>query len=231
VTCALPVTPLSLAGALAAGVASSLHCLSMCGGIAGALAMRARGLSERRPMIVLHTAGHQAGRIGGYAILGSAAGLLGQTLASTLASWHIALLLRGAAALLVIALGLQILLGRPLLRPIERAGAHLWRRVAPLIRHAHGGGVGGTLAIGALWALMPCGLVYSMLAIAALSASPGTGAALMLFFGIGTLPAVLGGSIALSCAHSRWLSGAHLSRVAGVLLVTFGLWTAYSALA
>lgn len=228
--CALPMTPLSLSAAFAAGVASSLHCLTMCGGIAGALALRARQRSARPQVIALHTVGHQAGRIAGYGVFGALAGALGHAFAATLAAWHVAYLFRAAAAALVIALGLQLILGRPLLVGIERVGGRLWQRLAPLTRRADRNGLSGTLLIGMVWALMPCGLVYSMLAIAALTASPMTGSAMMLLFGAGTLPAVLGGSLLLSCARSRFPAGRAAARAAGALLLTFGLWTAYSTL-
>lgn len=45
--------------------------------------------------------------------------------------------------------------------------------------------------IGMLWGLVPCGLVYSVLPLAFLSGDVFTGAALMLAFGLGTLPNLL----------------------------------------
>jgi hypothetical protein len=44
---------------------------------------------------------------------------------------------------------------------------------------------------GMLWGLVPCGLVYSVLPLAFLSGNIVTGAALMLSFGLGTLPNLL----------------------------------------
>jgi sulfite exporter TauE/SafE len=44
---------------------------------------------------------------------------------------------------------------------------------------------------GMLWGLVPCGLVYSVLPLAFLSGDVATGAALMLAFGLGTLPNLL----------------------------------------
>src|SRR5579859_3809819 len=229
-TCALPMTPLSLSAAFAAGAASSLHCLGMCGGIAGALALRARQHSARRSTIALHTVGHQAGRIAGYGILGGLGGALKKNLSASLGAWHVAYLFRSAAPLVVITLGLQLILGRVPLRTFERGGARVWQWLAPLTRRVTRNGSSGTLLIGMTWALMPCGLVYSMLSIATLSASPVTGSALMVLFGAGTLPAVLGGSLLLSCARTGFLVRQVPARAAGALLLTFGIWTAYSTL-
>jgi sulfite exporter TauE/SafE len=44
---------------------------------------------------------------------------------------------------------------------------------------------------GMVWGLVPCGLVYSVLPLAFLSGDALTGAALMLAFGLGTLPNLL----------------------------------------
>ena len=44
---------------------------------------------------------------------------------------------------------------------------------------------------GMLWGLVPCGLVYGVLPLAFLSGDVFTGAALMLAFGLGTLPNLL----------------------------------------
>jgi sulfite exporter TauE/SafE len=44
---------------------------------------------------------------------------------------------------------------------------------------------------GMLWGLVPCGLVYSVLPLAFLSGDVWTGAALMIAFGLGTLPNLL----------------------------------------
>ena len=44
---------------------------------------------------------------------------------------------------------------------------------------------------GMLWGLVPCGLLYSVLPLAILSGDVNTGAALMLAFGLGTLPNLL----------------------------------------
>ena len=57
---------------------------------------------------------------------------------------------------------------------VETAGRALWARVQPLARAP-----GGLLATGALWALVPCGLLYSALLVAALSGGPLQGALAM----------------------------------------------------
>jgi sulfite exporter TauE/SafE len=190
------------------------HCLGMCGGIVGALGVRAR--TGFRGVGVLAAA--HLGRVLGYVAAGGAAGFLGATLFGAALGEHGAAVLRLCAALVIAATGLQLVLGRPLLGTLERGGARLWRRLAPLARRmlpprdaAH------ALAVGALWGFLPCGLVYAELAVAAASGGAAAGGAVMAAFGVGT-------SVGLS-ALSALLQSLGLARVprraAGGLLLLF----------
>lgn len=192
------------------------HCLGMCGGIVGALGVRAqRGAQGFGVLVAAHL-----GRVLGYMAAGALVGFLGAAAAGALLGATGIVVLRVIAASLIAVTGLQLLLGRPLLVPLERGGARLWRRVAPLARgllppraapHA--------LAVGVLWGFLPCGLVYAQLAVAAASGSAWAGSALMAAFGLGT-------SVGLS-AVSALLQSLGLARVprraAGALLVLFAV--------
>jgi sulfite exporter TauE/SafE len=79
------------------------------------------------------------------------------------------------------------------------------------------------LTLGMLWGWLPCGLVYSVLLVAAFAGSAFAGSATMVAFGLGTLPALLG----LSYASSRFAPPrATLTRLLGSVIVACGLWTA-----
>jgi sulfite exporter TauE/SafE len=210
---------LLLAAWLAGLAGGSGHCLGMCGGIVGMLGIRQRaGAAGYATLLTAHL-----GRVGGYALAGGFVGLLGSSLAGAALGTQGLVALRGAAAVLVLLLGLQLLLGQPLLSGLERQGAKLWRPIAPLVRrwlpprtplHA--------LAVGALWGFLPCGLVYAELAVAAASGSALGGALVMASFGLGTVLAL---SVVSTLLHSIGL--ARLPRQAsGALLLVFGLWTA-----
>ena len=56
-------------------------------------------------------------------------------------------------------------------------------------------GGSGRLLLGLCWGLLPCGLVYSVLLTASATGSPALGASVMLAFGVGTLPSMLGMSL------------------------------------
>ena len=73
-----------------------------------------------------------------------------------------------------------------------------------------------------MWGFVPCGLVYSALAVAALTADPVDGAAVMLAFGVGTLPAIAGAQWVIQ----RIASGGRaqvVRRLTGVALLGFGV--------
>jgi sulfite exporter TauE/SafE len=75
---------------------------------------------------------------------------------------------------------------------------------------------------------MPCGLVYSVLLVAAAAGSAARGGVLLLAFGLGTLPAMLG----LAQLGGRLVrADGSLVRLVGAVIVACGLWTAAVPLA
>jgi len=220
---------LSLGAALLAGLAASGHCIGMCGGIAGALAMR-------RPEAAFGTKlgyalAYNLSRITSYAVAGAIAGLLGRTLLKAVDVAPLSIALRVVAGLIMLAAAARLLFGWRLLDPLESAGARLWRRVAPWAgRQGRSGGVGGAIALGLAWGWLPCGMTYSMLLLAATTASVPLGATVMLAFGVGTLPSMVTATVAFERIARTLSSRATLRNVAGALLLAFGLWTAGNAL-
>jgi sulfite exporter TauE/SafE len=74
---------------------------------------------------------------------------------------------------------------------------------------------------------MPCGFVYTVLLIAAMQPGAWSGAALMLAFGLGTLPAML----IVSFGSAQWLHRVHrnaLQRLSGLLLLASAMLTVAS---
>lgn len=75
--------------------------------------------------------------------------------------------------------------------------------------------------IGVANGLLPCGPVYAMVLLAAMSGTALKGASLMLVFGLGTLPAMLGFSYA-----TVWISiglRTRLFQIAALVIVAVGL--------
>lgn len=211
--------------ALVAGLAGSVHCLGMCGGIAGALGL-AGGAGQGGLRSSVNALAYNLGRVTSYAVIGAVAAtavaLSGNAL--SLPGWAGAL--RLATALLLIAIGLQLAINWSGLRRIESLGGRVWQKLAPLAqRFMPPRTVFHALALGALWGWLPCGLVYTLVLAAAVSGDPLTGAGIMVAFGLGTLPAMTGTAL-LGGQVNRLRRHPAFRRLAGALLIAFGVWTA-----
>jgi len=227
---ALDAGSLSLGAALIAGLAGSGHCLTMCGGIAGALAMR-NSTSEPGSSRLTLALAYNLARIASYSLAGALAGLLGQTLLRTVNVAPLSITFRVLAGAIMVAAAGRLLFGWRLLDPLEAAGAGLWRKVMPAKgRVAQRRGLSGAIGLGLAWGWLPCGLSYSMLLLAATTASVANGALVMAAFGFGTLPAMVSATVAFERAAKLLANRATLRTVAGSLLLAFGAWTAGSAL-
>lgn len=215
---------IGLSAAFVAGVAGSAHCFAMCGGLAGALGMRARVTATSPGAAFGNALSYHIGRLGGYAMAGAICGLIGATLQAVLDLARIGVTLRIASGVLLILIALRILSPWNPLRWLETFGARFWRRLQPFTLGT-GNLTGHTraIALGFLWGWLPCGLVYSMLLFAALGGDAFNGAAILLAFGLGTLPSMLTSSVLASQMQgflkSRWPRFA-----SGALLLWFGAW-------
>jgi sulfite exporter TauE/SafE len=223
----------SLLPVFVVGLLGSVHCAGMCGGIVGALSVApAAGRTVPVPVPVrvrsprpalANMLAYNLGRIGSYMLAGALAGGVGKG-AGALARLP-ALQTAGywMANLMLAMLGLYLMDAWRGLARLEQGGQLLWRHVAPLLRRFQPfDGPGPMLAAGALWGWLPCGMVYSVLATAMLSGSALAGALVMLAFGVGTLPMLLGlglaGARLRACLRMRGVRAA-----CGALVLGFGL--------
>lgn len=221
----------TLLAAFIAGLVGSSHCLGMCGGIAAALGMGTAGPNTGPGPALGRALLYNGGRIASYAIAGGLAGGIGFVLGQAIHAPTAIVLLRVLTGAVLMAIGLQVAFNLRLLRPLETAGMHAWRRVAPLATRLMGErGLGATLLLGGLWGWMPCGLVYGMLVAAAATGEPQTGSALMAVFGLGTAPAMIATG-ALASRFRRLHRNPSFRRAAGLLVVALGAWTALGPLA
>lgn len=209
---------LSLGAALLLGTAGSGHCVAMCGGIGGAFGIAG---ADRSAIAVPVMA--SVGRVGGYMLLGTLAGLFGAGLSFGLPSSAGLWLMRLLAAATVVLIGLQLIGRWRVLDRLAVVGAPLWERLRPLTRRLLPVNTPTrALGFGLLWGFLPCGLVYGMLALAAGFADPVQSALFMGAFGLGTLPALLGIGIAAG-RGSTLAAAARWRQPVGVLLVCFGV--------
>lgn len=214
---------LDLFAALLMGLAGAGHCLVMCGGLAGAMSGNGQ---QRAPLSVLFS--YNLGRLASYSLAGALVGALSQAAFGQFAPALLAL--RFLAAFFLIAFGCylgQWWLG---LQRLEALGRPLWQKLAPTaaaLRQQQS--LPARFFAGVLWGWLPCGLVYSALSWAALSATPASGALYMLAFGLGTLPAMLAIGW-FSGAVQSILRGQGFRQAMGALMIVYGLWVAVIAL-
>lgn len=202
------------------GLLGSGHCFGMCGGIAaglGSVSVAGDIRMKAKPRVTSAFL-FNMGRILSYAGLGLISAWLLASLGHALNVPKWSMMLRLATAAMIFLIGLQFLFNWQFLGYIERAGAKVWAFVLPVAMRASSmpGGT-GRLLLGLCWGFLPCGLVYSVLLTASAAGSPLAGAAVMLAFGLGTLPSMLGMSLAaptlsalLSDQWTRKLMGAAL---------------------
>ena len=204
--------------ALLAGFFGSTHCLGMCGAIVVLFEQETSGLMSRWPRRILYN----LGRLGFYLLLGAVAGGAGAVIVATAGARTALLVLRLIAGLLVVAIGLNLIFNWNFTRFLETAGSGIWRRLSPLARHVLPiESPARALAAGFLWGALPCGLVYSSVAIAATSGSLPGGALVMFCFWLGTVPALmLAGASAGKLNHLK--SQPAFRRVAGVIMIVIG---------
>jgi sulfite exporter TauE/SafE len=178
---------------IVAGLVGSPHCVGMCGGFASACGVRPGGL-----------AAWNLGRLLAYVTLGAAIGSLG---AVPTIGRGVAVVLLALFALRLADLGPKL----PAVPGVARLGATLARRT----------GLGARVAFGAVSALLPCGLLWSALAVAAAAGSPARGAVSAAAFWLGTVPA-----LTFAGALVRRLAGARpwTRRAVALGVLAAGLW-------
>ena len=202
------------------GLMGSGHCFGMCGGIAaglGSLPVDDDAQASIKHRAVFATV-FNFGRLLSYAVLGLVSAWVFVNLGQALHIPQWGRILRLLTALMIFLIGVQYLFNWQLLGGLERAGAKVWKHILPLaVRAASLPGGAGRLLLGLCWGFLPCGLVYSVWLTAAAAGSPFSGAMVMLAFGLGTLPSMLGMSLAapalsvlLSDQWTRKLMGAAL---------------------
>src|SRR5665647_2659598 len=163
--------------ALLMGLAGGPHCVAMCGAACAGIGKAA----GQRGTLALWT--FQVGRMAGYSALGAAAAAsmqgLGWLTTQTAVMRPVWTLFH--VAVMVLGLMLALLARQPVW--LDATARSVWSRVR-VFNAAWGRGA--PLALGAAWAFLPCGLLYSALLLAALSGGPLEGALSMALFAMGS---------------------------------------------
>lgn len=204
------------------GLFSTVHCIAMCGSVIGALTLSLpQEVRESQAKMFPYVLNYNLGRLLSYTLAGLIVGILLTPLATF--SGHD--FLRYLSTIVMLAMGLYLAGWFPKFARVERMGGPIWRALQPLgqkflpvKKHSH------AFFLGAVWGWLPCGLVYSALAISASMAEPTTSALVMLSFGAGTLPAVMGAGIFTGFLSSLSRSKS-LRQLAGLSIIAMALVT------
>jgi sulfite exporter TauE/SafE len=229
-----------LASALVFGLAGGLHCLTMCGGFLTAIMARdaARSPSASAAPAPLHSAAtlarrqwvYQAGRLTTYALLGAMFGAAGATVLGSVSLLPLQKALYVVANVFLLLLAASLVVHAPALALLQRAGARVFGvalpRLRPLLR---GSGLASQWALGLVWGLVPCALIYSVLPLALFAGGVWQGAMVMLAFGVGTLPNLLFAGYVLQRVKRR-MGGRTWRLAAASMLVALGVAGIYRAL-
>ena len=208
---------IELPALVVAGMTGSAHCLGMC----GPFALVVGGAAPSWRANLARQACYSAGRIFTYAVLGAGLAFCGRRLAGALPGWtNVPAVLALAAGALLLVQGLK---AAGVIRPRGVAGAAACPGAAGFRALLGARSLGEVFLAGLFTGLLPCGLLYGMLALAASTRDVAQGLAAMTAFGLGTVPAMaaagLGGSL-LGLAVRR-----RLHAVAAWCLVLTGLVT------
>ena len=166
------------------GAVGSLHCIGMCGPIAMALPMGSRSNGSR----LYGGAIYNFGRITTYSWLGLVLGLAGNYLISPQVQ-STASIVFGVLILTYLLLPSKFKKGVLHISPAQSFLLKLRKQLGKLFTIQNNSSLFG---IGMMNGLLPCGMIYLALATSFLAGSALKGSLFMLFFGLGTFPAMLG---------------------------------------
>lgn len=219
-----PATPAGFFILLGVGLLTGFsHCMGMCGPLVGVFAARRRAV---RPEISTSLFLFQSGRLTTYLILGAVLGSAGSLFAAALREWQALFSIIFGLALALSGLTLLGFLPRQPWPASIQLARFIGRWMSALMISKH---PAAPFGLGLANGLLPCGSVYGMSLLAAATAEPLAGASLMLIFGLGTLPAMLGLGLAASRFSLRLRS--RLYRLAALLVIIVGLQLALRGLA
>ena len=198
------------------GLLTSLHCIGMCGPIVLAYSMPS--MKSTGPVRGLGLGSHVAyngGRVLSYALLGAIVGMIGMTLSGFERVAEIVAIVSGAIMILA---GFAMLGVLPIPTTLSFGGSGIGKLHGKLIR---GKSLLSKVSLGFLTPLLPCGILYAMLAKAASAGSAVNGAMTMAVFGIGMAPSLmlLGGFTSFFSAKVR----KRAEMIAAIAIVLMGV--------
>ena len=214
--------PLIIAGLLL-GVSSSLHCFGMCSGIAASLNLAATSTPNQTTRnLYLTTLLINSGRIAGYVTAGAIVGGVGSSIFGSFDRSLMHAVLRWAAAVSLGWIGLSMIGLLPFPTIFYRVASVVSDLMNAFANAVRLPSVIGLFMAGAVWGFLPCAMVYATLFYAMLSGSWLGGALVMLGFGLGTLPILVGTALGIPLLHRRAKS-VWLRNTVGLAILMLGI--------
>ncbi len=168
--------PLSI---FTASLLGSWHCVAMCGGLVSSVS------SNKKLWF-----SYQAGRLFSYLLLGSLAGLLGQSAVKNTIYGFLPWLVALTLGLGLIWMGVKSLPGAPHFSKLSLLYSTLFSKVWKMFSIQTLALGMRNILIGFLSGFLPCGWLYSFVLAALATQKVWTGALVLFFFWLGTLPAL-----------------------------------------
>lgn len=207
-------TNLSLAAAVAVGLFTSMHCMGMCGPFVTTYTVNGRNVGFSHHLL------YNAGRILTYTLVGALLGSLGSF-------FVVSNTFRGAVG--IVAGGFMILMGLSMLGVGGLRGVRLpfpgfaAKKIKELSSSRR-----GPLVIGLLNGLIPCGPLQAMQLYALGTGSFFEGAMVMMAFGLGTAPLMLGfgsflGRLSLGFTQKIFRASSLVIILLGLLILNRGI--------
>ncbi len=207
------------------------HCMGMCGPLTVAFSLshqqETRNWQQQLHFHILLN----AGRVLSYALVGAGIGTLGSVLVASGQMAGIGSELRHWIAILTGVMLVWFGLGQikpnflpriPVLHPLLQGSLHN-RLSAGMVNLSRQTRWWTPTLLGMTWGLMPCGFLYAAQIKAAETGNLWRGAAIMLAFGVGTLPTMLGVGVSTTLVSQDRRS--QLFRLGGWVTLTIGVLT------
>jgi len=210
--------------AFAMGLATSLHCVGMCGSIIGTLTLSlSPDVRNNKRLLIPFVFNYNFGRITSYTLAGAIAGVVESFIPAPITEINGYRILQILSAIIMASAGLYIAGWLPRFAYIEKAGVHFWkliepygRKLIPVKDHVQ------AYLFGMVWGWLPCGLVYTALALALTTGDVTKSALTMFSFGLGTLPAVMGIGI-MTSVLTRLSRMQRFKQVVGLFMILLAL--------
>jgi sulfite exporter TauE/SafE len=198
------------------GILGSLHCIGMC----GPLVMSMPFQKVREGSIYVATINYHLGKTLTYSLFGMLAGGIGQGFAFF--EWQQILSISAGIILLLITFFPFLKKNMSAPKSIQQGFSRLYSLAVDQTALKY------FFAFGFLNGFLPCGLVFTAIAGASVTATPLKGLLFMLFFGLGTIPSLTSvilfqQKIGASVKKYLFRSSYYISILIGVLLVLRGL--------